>query len=331
MNAKFKTQIMRWVICSTVVLLTQATQAQIYATNFVRSERQWELDVNIGPTIFLGDVGGGKGKGTLFIKDVNPATTNISYGVNVSYYPKSWLGFRANINKGAVAGFDSLITAKGSVEINRKNRNLGFRSEIVEANFSVEMYPFSFFVNEESFFNNKLRPYFTVGIGAFHFNPQGVYEEANGKKSWVDLKPLHLEGQGFSEYPNRKEYNNVAIQIPFGVGIKYFINDQWYIGGELMQRYTFTDYVDDVSTTYIDPNLFAKYLPKEQVPIAQQMMFKRGLINNRPVTDFVGKDRGDSKNNDYYMSLFFKVGFRFGGRDTDMSCPGGRRSGRSFY
>ncbi|MEI2711690.1 MAG: hypothetical protein V9E96_22150 [Chitinophagaceae bacterium] len=61
-----------------------------------------------------------------------------------------------------------------------------------------------------------------------------------------------------------------------------------------MQRYTFTDYVDDVSTTYIDPNLFAKYLPKEQVPIAQQMMFKRGLINNRPVTDFVGKDRGDS-------------------------------------
>jgi hypothetical protein len=332
MNAKFKTQMMRWAICSTIVLLAQTTQAQIYSTKFIRSERQWEFDLNVGPTVFLGDVGGGKGAGTLFVKDVNPSTANIFYGLNVSYYPNSWLGFRGSFNRGRVAGFDSVIAQRGSVEINRKNRNLGFRSDITEVNIAAEVYPFSYFVQEESFFNNKLRPYFTIGIGAFHFNPQGIYEEANGKKTWVDLKPLRLEGQGMSEYPNRKEYANVAFQMLFGFGIKYFINDQWYVGGELMQRYTFTDYVDDVSTTYIDPTLFAKYLPKEQVPIAQQMMFKRALVNNRPVTDFVGKERGDATNKDYYMSLFLKVGFRFGSRDTDVSCPGGRgRRSRSFY
>jgi len=61
------------------------------------------------------------------------------------------------------------------------------------------------------------------------------------------------------------------------------------------------------------------------------MMFKRALVNNRPVTDFVGKERGDDTNKDYYMSLFLKVGFRFGSRDTDVSCPTGGRRRRSFY
>lgn len=329
MKSNFLTLIMRMVFCSIVILQSNKSTSQIYYSDFVRSDRQWEFDVNIGATNFLGDVGGGKGKGTLFLKDLNLKSTNLFYGANLTYYPNQWLGIRGNFNIGKLSGFDSIIKIQGSVERNRKNRNLGFRTNIAEVNLAFEVYPTAYLVRRESFFNNKLRPYFTVGIGAFKFNPQGIYEAPNGTKTWVDLKPLKLEGQGMAEYGNRKEYSNIALQIPFGFGIKYFINEQWYLAAEIMQRYTFTDYVDDVSKTYIDPALFAKYLPKDQVAIAEQMMFKRALVNNRPVSEFVGKERGDASNKDYYLSLFVKLGFRFGARETDMSCPSGRR--RSYY
>ncbi|MBW7951648.1 MAG: hypothetical protein H3C56_03615 [Chitinophagaceae bacterium] len=326
MKPNFYTLFMRLAFCSIIVLQATKASTQIYYNDFVRSDRQWEFDINVGPTNFLGDVGGGKGKGTLFLKDLNLAVTNIFYGANVTYYPNQWLGIRAGFNMGKLSGFDSLIKSQGSVERDRKNRNLGFRTDIAEANLSLEIYPTAFFARKESFFNNKLRPYFNVGFGVFRFNPQGIYEASNGQKRWVDLKPLRLEGQGMAEYPDRKEYSNIAFQIPFGFGIKYFINEQWYIATEIMQRYTFTDYIDDVSKTYVDPALFSKYLPKDQVAIAEQMMFKRALVNNRPVSDFIGKNRGDASNKDYYLSLFLKIGFRFGARDTDFSCPSGRRS-----
>lgn len=315
----------------TTVTLGTSTKlfAQIYYNNFVRSDRQWEFDVNIGPSIFLGDVGGNKGKGTLFLKDVNTQSAKIFYGANLTYYPNQWLGIKANINHGKLSGFDSLITNQGSVERDRKNRNLGFRTNITEVNVALELYPTAYFTRKESFFNAKLRPYVTVGIGAFHYNPQGIYQDPNGNRTWVDLKPLRLEGQGMTEYPDRKEYSNIAFQIPFGFGIKYFLNENVYMAAEVMQRYTFTDYVDDVSKTYIDPKLFSKYLPKDLVPVAEQMMFRRALVNHRPVEQFIHKDRGDSRDNDFYMSVFIKLGFKFGGRDTDQTCPSAR--GRRYY
>ena len=318
---------MRLVVCNIIIAFTNTTaKSQIYYNDFIRSERQWELDVNLGPTNFLGDVGGNKGKGTFFLKDINPAVTNIFIGANLSYYPKTWLGIRGSINVGKVAGYDSLVKNQGGAERDRRNRNLGFRSPITEAMISIEIYPLTFITREESFFQNKLRPYFTVGLGATYFNPQGQYQDAAGKKTWVDLRPLNLEGQGFAEYPDRKKYSNLTLQVPFGFGIKYFLDESWYVGAEILQRYTFTDYIDDVSKTYVDPSLFAKYLPKDQVAVAQQLMFRRALVNTRPVSEFIDKERGDKTNNDYYISVFFKLGFRFGSRNTDQSCPGGRRS-----
>ena len=298
-----------------------AASSQFYYHNNYRSDHQWEVDVNVGLSNFLGDVGGNKGKGTLFLKDINTQSTTLFYGANITYYPNQWLGIRGSFNIGSVQGYDSLIKSQNSAETDRKKRNLGFRSPIKEALLSVEIYPLAFISRKESFFNTNLRPYFFAGIGGFYFNPQAQYKDGNGKKTWVDLKPLHLEGQGTAEYPNRKEYSNYAMCIPFGFGVKYFLNDNVYVGGEVMQRYTFTDYVDDVSSTYINPDLFAKYLSKDKVPIAQQLMYKRGEIVNRPVSDFIDKARGDATNKDYYLSVFFKLGIRFGGRDSDMSCP----------
>lgn len=161
----------------------------------------------------------------------------------------------------------------------------------------------------------------------FHFNPQGIYIAPNGTRSWVDLKPLRLEGQGMAEYPNRKPYSLTQMEIPMGFGVKYYIKENMYIGFEILHRKTFTDYIDDVSTTYIDPALFDQYLTPSQAAIARQLMYRENLANpsvNRP---YINEQRGDPKQNDAYFSGIIRFGWRLGGGFQDnkikkqLKCP----------
>ncbi len=104
----------------------------------------------------------------------------------------------------------------------------------------------------------RLRPYVFAGFGVYHFNPQGSLTDANGNVTWYDLKPLRTEGEGMAQYPNRKEYSLTQFNVPMGAGIKYFLSHKTTIGLEVSYRQTFTDYIDDVSTNYIDPKYFDK-------------------------------------------------------------------------
>ena len=57
-----------------------------------------------------------------------------------------------------------------------------------------------------------------IGIGAFHFNPERRIYFRRVTKTWVELKPFRLEGQGMAEYPDRKPYNLTQMMIPMGGG-----------------------------------------------------------------------------------------------------------------
>ncbi len=70
----------------------------------------------------------------------------------------------------------------------------------------------------------------------------------------VYLKPLSTEGEGLPGYPDRKPYSLTQLAIPFGGGVKFAITNDWHIGLEVGLRKLFTDYLDDVSSTYADPN-----------------------------------------------------------------------------
>ena len=84
------------------------------------------------------------------------------------------------------------------------------------------------------------------------FNPKAKLDG-----QWVELKPLRLEGQGMAEYPDRKEYNLIQMEVPMGFGFKYYLKENMYVGLEVLHRQLFTDYIDDVSTSYRDPIVFA--------------------------------------------------------------------------
>src|SRR5207342_1550715 len=101
------------------------------------------------------------------------------------------------------------------------------------------------------------------------------------------------EGQGFPEYPDRKEYSLTQQALIMGGGFKYYLKENMYVGFEILHRKTFTDYIDDVSTKYIDPYLFDVHLSPQQATYAKQLEYREKFLNpsiNRP---YINKQRGD--------------------------------------
>lgn len=301
-----------------------------FSQSITTGNGKYEIGLGIGPMFFLGDLGGNAGKGTAFIKDVNLPLTKIAKGIYAEVYPTEWLSFRLSINQGMLEGYDSIIKSKGGDEDLRKQRNLNFRSNIIEAYAAAEIYP-TVFLEQYEGLQGKLRPYGLIGLGFFHYNPQGIYYAPNGHSAWVDLHPLRLEGQGMAEYPDRPMYKLTAFEIPVGIGVKYYLKENFYLGFEVLHRKTSTDYIDDVSTTYIDASLFDKYLTPAQAQMAHQLYNRQNFGNNQLTRPVLDEQRGSPKNRDSYFSSVI----RFGWRLNDNNSPSGRASRQlrcpSFY
>ena len=276
-----------------------------------------EAGVNFGPSFFLGDLGGHRGKGaTVFLKDLNLGLTKMMKGAFLTVYPNSWIGFRVAADYTYLEGRDNIINTTGIDELWRKQRNLDFRTDVWEVYGCLEFFPTMFFYRKSEF-EPRLRPYGLLGIGIFHFNPQGSLTDANGNQTWYYLHPLRTEGEGMPEYPNSKPYKLTQMNIPIGGGIKYYFSDRFNFSMEILYRKTFTDYIDDVSKTYIDPKIFTKYLSIQDAAIATKISDKFLPIIYPGMTRYPpGTQRGDYKHADTYFSAIAKIGIRLGPIET---------------
>jgi len=269
-----------------------------YAGNFVL-----EGGCSGGVMNSLTDLGGKKGSGKTFLKDLNWSVSRPSYSAFLAGLLKDILGLRLEFTSGNISSYDSLLKNPQRDPTQRYGRNLGFRSPIREIQFSTEFYPFSLnqFKEKVSFWY----PYIIAGIGYYWFNPQAIL---NG--SWYNLKPLQLEGQGFPEYSRHKTYQLQQLNIPLGFGIKYEISACLNSRFEIIHRVLFTDYLDDVSTIYIDPSLFDKYLSPSQAQLAKQLYCR--IRNLPPGTNIQeGTTRGDYKHNDAFFTIQLKISWAF--------------------
>ncbi len=293
------------------IFLAHNTRAQHFILG--NEKIKIEAGLNFGPTFFLGDLGGHRGKGTTFVKDVNLELTKVMKGAFISFYPAEWVGLRVAAQYTYVEGRDKLINTKGEDELYRKQRNLDFKSNMFEAYAAIEILPLMLLYKNDPDYQPRYRPYGFIGIGMFKYNPQGSITDQNGNVTWHKLAPLRTEGQGFAEYPSRKPYSLTQMNLPLGGGIKYIASERVNLAFELLYRKTFTDYIDDLSTDYIDPNLFDKYLSAADGRIAKQ-------IHDKAFTSYVpgsprfvpGYQRGNPKNNDAYFSFVLKLGIRLG-------------------
>ena len=281
---------------------------------------KFEVGLGFGPIFFLGDLGGNAGIGTDFLKDVDFPLTKFSKMIYANYYPAEWLGFRLALSHGVLQGADAEAPNKGGREISRIRRNLSFKSSVLEAYIAAEIYPTVFFERYDGLLG-KLRPYGLIGIGAYKFNPK---TQLNGQ--WVELHPLRTEGQGL--VPGKSEYKLTQAEIPMGFGFKYFIKENMYVGMEVLHRQLFTDYVDDVSTTYPDPIVFNS-LPAADRANAVELYYRGDELPNVPasrLTPGINEQRGDVTDNDAFFSTILRFGLRIGNDPNSnarkqMRCP----------
>src|SRR5436190_2488832 len=290
-----------------IVLSFSSLKAQYYYynENYYEKEVNFELGGSVGFMNCLTDLGGKKGIGKGFIKDLNGKNKNLSYSIFATATYHYILGLRLEATFGKVEASDSILKPIAASTFGRYERNLSFRSPITEIQLSLEFHPIYLKVDYDKD-PSLLSPYLIGGIGYFSFNPQ-----AKLGNQWHDLQPLRLEGQGFAEYPTHKEYKLSQMNLLFGCGLKYEINQMLNARLEIVQRKLFTDYLDDVSTEYINPDLFPNYLTPVQASIATQLHDRQGELSPSHITT-PGYQRGDPKDNDSYFSLQAKISFMIG-------------------
>lgn len=284
------------------VLLGQTLKAQyyFYNNNYYYNEVVIELGVSGGIMNAMTDLGGKKGLGKGFIKDIRWATARPSYGLYTMAMYKNMIGLRLEGTFGEVTGYDSILKAVGSSTGIRYDRNLSFKSKISEFQLALEFHPILLLNSENNI--PPYSPYLIAGIGRYSFDPQA---SLNGQ--WYSLQPLRTEGQGFKEYKDRKPYELTQFNIATGLGLRYEINSLFNARLEFVHRFLNTDYLDDVSTSYIDPTLFSNYLPANMAPIAQQLANRKNELNPNDNTE-IGDKRGNFKKNDTFFTIQLKVG-----------------------
>jgi hypothetical protein len=282
-----------------------ASQYYFYNDKYYDRDINFEAGASVGLMNCFTDLGGRKGIGKGFIKDLNGKNHNLSFSVFIMATYRYVVGLRLEATFGKIEAYDSILKPVASTTFGRYERNLSFRSPVTELQLSAEFHPV-FLTRDYDKDPPVISPYLIGGIGFFKFNPQAKLDN-----EWHDLHPLRLEGQGFREYPGREEYKLSQFNIPFGFGLRYEINALFNARLEVVHRKLNTDYLDDVSFRYINPDLFAGYLTPSQAAIARRLHDRQGELLPSHQTK-PNNQRGDPKDNDAYFSMQAKISFVLG-------------------
>jgi len=177
-----------------------------------------------------------------------------------------------------------------------RRRNLSFNTNVWELGLQGDFNFFRFMPGDPDF---RFTPYITFGVSAFNYDP---YAYLDGQK--YNLRQLGTEGQYDTAFADRKPYGSMAFAIPFGVGVKYSINDRINIGFEIVHRFTRTDYLDDVSKTYVDPSAFPPN--PDGTPNPAYLLSDRSYETGDRI-GVKGRQRGNSQNKDQLVTAMLYV------------------------
>lgn len=221
--------------------------------------------------------------GDLQSKAYTTQQSHAAVGAGIQYDLTHHFSVLTNLTYGKVGASDSY-----NLPADLKARNLSFTTPIFEWNVLGEY-------NLLDMNTHKFTPYIFAGIAIYHFNPYAY--DSLGRK--VDLRPLSTEGEGLAQYPDRKPYALTQLAIPFGGGIKLRVSDHVVLAYEIGLRKLFTDYLDDVSSRYVDQTILLNAKGPEAVAMAYRGDELKGGSPYPPA----GAVRGNPAHKDwYYMS-----------------------------
>jgi opacity protein-like surface antigen len=196
---------------------------------------------------------------------------------------------------------------KGTASI--QTRNLNFQTKLFDWELTAQ---YNFFSLNDKWWT----PYLFAGVGLYHYNP--YTKDSAGNK--VFLKPLSTEGEGFTS--GVKNYKLTGFSLPVGLGIDYALNENMRLGFEFGYRKIFTDYLDDVSTSYVDKNALLNARGQTAVDLA----WRGDEINGAPYPS-AGTGRGNPKQKDgyYYFAITYTVRYFFDKYKEIVGLPSGKK------
>lgn len=272
-------------LASLLLIGLVATQAN--AQQFSKRKQYNSIGLSVNAMNYFGDV-----VPKTSLPSFRAAATRPNIGV---YYTRRFaprISAKVALNYGRISGDDSKAAdPNGEDSRYRYNRNMNFRNDIIELS---GMAVFDLIENRNNYLKRPdFVPYITAGVAVFRHNPKGA--DANG--DYVDLQSLQTEGV---------DYSLTQFAIPFGGGVRYRINKSFDIGLELITRKTFTDYLDDVSGTFVERSTLtpgaAQYFGHD---ITNSI---RNGTNDFPNFTQPGQRRGKD-GNDWYTTLGVTVNY----------------------
>jgi hypothetical protein len=250
------------------------------------SAQHMEIGVFGGVSNYLGDLSSNSQK-------VYFENTGFSGAIFGRYNFNSMVAARLQLGYFGLSGGDALAADPAIVE-----RNLSFQANLFELSLTGELnlpgyQPYNL--------SQPFSPFLYAGIALYHADPIADYAGVA-----VKLRPLGTEGQGL---PGRPEaYGATGFAIPMGLGIKYAVSDKLNISLEAGARMTFSDYLDDVSGTYMSyPELLAG-----NGELAAALGNRSGELNGgEPVIVPTGTPRGDGAARDWYFNVGVSISYNF--------------------
>lgn len=237
--------------------------------------------------------------------DINNSVESMQFikpaaGAFYRFNPNPRIGYYLGVAGGQTFGYDSI-----SHNTFQLRRNLSFRTNIYELTGRLD---FNFLPLEREKPKFWFSPYMFIGLSVYYFNPQAMIDS-----QWVDLQPLGTEGQQFPELTGNDKYQRVQVCVPLGGGFKFALNKNITVGVETNWHLLFTDYLDDVSKTYVDPSILAT---GTDGTLAVQLADRSTEVDVLPLGE-AGKQRGDSMHNDKYLYTGIFLSYTF----VDLKCP----------
>ena len=214
-------------------------------------------------------------------------------GLFYRYFFSDYLGASAHLHFAEV-GFSDYYNTNTF----EHTRNLSFDSNIWDFSVRWDVNFFHFVPGSVSY---RFTPYFSLGLGAMHFNPYTYYD--NHK---YYLQPLGTEGQGSPLYPGRKPYSLWTLEVPVGVGVKYNLNRSWNVAASATYYFTRTDYLDDVSKTYAGQAAFPP--DPEGGQTLSSILQDRSGVYGTPI-GVAGRQRGNSRNFDQFIGIEISIAY----------------------
>lgn len=248
----------------------------VLLTSISALAQRWEIGGLLGASNYNGDLA----------REIVLKESHIAGGIFFRYNVGKYFSIKPAFQIGTISGDDKNFSEY-------KYRNLSFKSNISEISTLLEFNfrPFGSKVRTE-----KFTPYVAIGLAGFRFNPKAEY---NGDV--FALQTLRTEGQS-------RPYKLFQIAVPFGMGLKWDINDNFTFGFEFIYRKTFTDYLDDVSQQYPDLKEHEKTYGSLSAQLSDRSREVPGVTSARSTENDM---RGDPGLKDWYVFSMFSFTYRF--------------------